>query len=395
MLKHVKSFDLKSKRVLIRVDFNVPVENDMVMDDFRIRSALPTIQHCLKQGASVILMSHLGRPNGKSVPELSLMPVGEVLSGLLEIPIKFSDNCISEDACDVSLGLKPGEVHLLENLRFHKEETENDPVFSSILAKHGSVYINDAFGTAHRQHASNTGVTSFFSYKGIGFLVDKELQYLKNVVKRPKRPLTLVLGGAKIGGKIKLINKFIEEADNILIGGGMVYSFFKARNRSIGSSLHDDTSVDMAKKIIDRSRSLRLDMVFPDDIVIAPSIDRPDERTVCSSKAIPDGLAGFDIGPETVNKFRETIMNSGTVIWNGPMGVFETSGFEEGSRGIAEAMAESAEAGNIMVVGGGDTAAAIRQFNLTDKMSHVSTGGGASLELLSGNALPAISVLEY
>lgn len=394
MLKVVRSFDLKGKRVLIRVDFNVPVSNDMVTDDFRIRGALPTIQHCLKQGASVVLMSHLGRPNGEFIPEMSLMPVGETLSGLLEIPIKFSENCISEDACDTSLGLKSGEVHLLENLRFHKEESENDPIFSSILAKHGSVYINDAFGTAHREHASNTGVTSFFTHKGIGFLIEKELQYLKDVIKKPKRPLTLVLGGSKISGKIKLINKFIEESDNILVGGGMVFSFLKARGRNVGTSLHDDESVNAATRILERARSLRVNIEFPDDIVVAPDIETPEKSIVCGSRSIPEDMAGFDIGPDSVEKFKNIILNSGTVIWNGPMGVFELKGFEGGTKGIAQAMADSAQSGNIMVVGGGDTAAAVKQFNLSDRMSHVSTGGGASLELLSGNTLPAISVLE-
>lgn len=394
MLKVVRSFDLKGKRVLIRVDFNVPVSNDMVTDDFRIRGALPTIQHCLKQGASVVLMSHLGRPNGEFIPEMSLMPVGETLSGLLEIPIKFSENCISEDACDTSLGLKSGEVHLLENLRFHKEESENDPIFSSILAKHGSVYINDAFGTAHREHASNTGVTSFFTHKGIGFLIEKELQYLKDVIKKPKRPLTLVLGGSKISGKIKLINKFIEESDNILVGGGMVFSFLKARGRNVGTSLHDDESVNAATRILERARSLRVNIEFPDDIVVAPDIETLEKSIVCGSRSIPEDMAGFDIGPDSVEKFKNIILNSGTVIWNGPMGVFELKGFEGGTKGIAQAMADSAQSGNIMVVGGGDTAAAVKQFNLSDRMSHVSTGGGASLELLSGNTLPAISVLE-
>jgi len=394
MLKLVKLFNLKSKRVLIRVDFNVPVKNDAVVDDFRLRSALPTIQYCLKQGASVILMSHLGRPNGKITPELSLMPVGEELSGLLEIPIKFSDNCISEDACDVSLGLKPGEVHLLENLRYHKEETENDPVFSSLLAKHGSIFINDAFGTAHRKHASNHGITSFFTNKGIGFLVEKELQYLRNVIKKPKRPLTLVLGGAKISGKLKLINKFIEEADNILVGGGMVFSFLKAKGRNIGLSLVDESSVQVAKSILERARSHRVEIQFPSDIVISTSIEKPEERSICSAKKIPDNMAGFDIGPDSVEKFSKIILESGTVIWNGPMGVFETPGFDEGSRGIAEAMAESADLENIMVIGGGDTSAAVKQFGLIERMSHVSTGGGASLEQLSGIRLPALSALE-
>ena len=236
MLKTINNFDLKNKRVLIRVDFNVPLDNGVVTDDFRIRMALPTINQCLDSGASVVLMSHLGRPNGQVVPELSLIPVGEKLAELIELPIKFSDDCISEDARDVSLGLMPGEIHLLENLRFYNEETDNDARFSELLAKHGEIFINDAFGTAHRPHASNVGVSKYFLYKGIGYLFEKELQYLNDIVKKPERPMTLVLGGAKIGTKLKLINKFIDEAENILIGGGMAFTFLKAMGIDVGAS---------------------------------------------------------------------------------------------------------------------------------------------------------------
>lgn len=394
MLKSLNSFDLKLKKVLIRVDFNVPLKDGKVVDDFRIRAALPTIQWCLKNGASVILMSHLGRPKGKVVPELSLMPVGEVLAELLEMPVKFSDDCVSEDAIDVTLGLKTGEIHLLENLRFHPEETKNDMEFSSLLAKHGQVYINDAFGTAHRAHASNVGVASFFTLKGIGFLVEKELRYLQTVIRKPKRPLVLILGGAKIGSKLGLINKFIEEADTIIIGGGMVFTFLKARGWQVGGSLIDPAMIDTAKKILAQARMHNVNLLFPTDVVIADSIEPTEKPEVVPIDKIPLSKMGLDIGPESVKAFSSVIQKAGTVVWNGPMGVFEVAGFDVGSRGIAEALAEAKKLGTITIVGGGDTASAVKKFGLMESMSHVSTGGGASLELLSGNSLPAISVLE-
>jgi len=394
MIRSVKSFDLKHKRILIRVDFNVPMENEIVMDDFRIRSAIPTIKFCLSAGASVILMSHLGRPKGKVVPELSLIPVGEKLAELMEMPIKFSDDCVSEDATNVSFGLHPGEIHLLENLRFHDGETENSIEFSSKLAKHGQIYINDAFGTAHRAHASNTGVTRYFTHKGIGFLVDKELQYLEKVIQNPKSPLVLVLGGAKIASKLGLIQKFIEEADTILIGGGMAFTFLKARGVPVGGSLVDDKMIETAKRILRSARNQKVELVFPDDVTIAQEISESALQSVSQINKIPDDQMGLDIGPDTTLKFAEIIKNAGTVIWNGPMGVFETPGYEKGSLGVAQALAELHENEGIAVVGGGDTAAAVEQFDLSNEMSHVSTGGGASLELLSGNKLPAIAALE-
>ncbi|NOZ03954.1 MAG: phosphoglycerate kinase [FCB group bacterium] len=394
MLKSLNSFDLKFKKVLIRVDFNVPLQDGKVVDDFRIRAALPTIQWCLKNGASVILMSHLGRPKGQVVPELSLMPVGEVLAELLEMPVKFSDDCVSEDAIDVTLGLKSGEIHLLENLRFHPEETKNDMEFSALLAKHGQIYINDAFGTAHRAHASNVGVASFFTLKGIGFLVEKELRYLQTVIRKPKRPLVLILGGAKIGSKLGLINKFIEEADTIIIGGGMVFTFLKAKGWQVGGSLVDPAMIDTAKKILAQARMHNVNLLFPTDVVIADAIEATDQPEIVPMDKIPSSKMGLDIGPESVKKFASIIQEAGTVVWNGPMGVFEVPGFDVGSRGIAEALAQAKKLGTITIVGGGDTASAVKKFGLMESMSHVSTGGGASLELLSGNSLPAISILE-
>ncbi len=394
MLKTLNSFDLKNKRILIRVDFNVPLDGEKVVDNFRIKSVLPTIKTCLTGGASVVLMSHLGRPKGVKNSALSLMPVGEELAELLEMQIKFSHDCISEDARDVSFGLKAGEIHLLENLRFHKGETDNDVTFSAKLAKHGEIYINDAFGTAHRAHASNVGVTSFFNRKGIGILMEKEVRYLQSAIAKPKRPLVLILGGAKISGKLELIDKFLDEADSIIIGGGMAYTFLKSRGRDIGNSLLDESMLVIAKDIVSRARAKQVTLVFPSDVVIAENMDDASNRSIIRINEIPTDKMGLDIGPETVEKFSDIIQSAGTIVWNGPMGVFEVPGFEYGTKEVAESMAIAKEKGATVIVGGGDTAAAVEKFGLTKQMSHVSTGGGASLELLSGKSLPALSKME-
>lgn len=394
MLKTINNFDLKNKRVLIRVDFNVPLENGIVTDDFRIRMALPTINKCLESGASVVIMSHLGRPKGKVNPDLSLIPVGEKLAELVELPIKFSDDCVSEDARDVSLGLMPGEIHLLENLRFYNEETDNDPKFSELLAKHGEIYINDAFGTAHRPHASNVGVSKYFLYKGIGYLFEKELQYLSTVIKKPERPMTIVLGGAKIDTKLKLINKFIDEADNIIIGGGMAFTFLKAMDIDVGGSLVDESMLKTAKTIITKSQKMRKKINFPVDVIAAKNINDGKNSQAFMIDHIPKEMAGFDIGKNTIEQFSKILMNSKTTIWNGPMGVFEKSDFNDGTLEIAKTLTKAKEEGSVVIVGGGDTAAAVKKYDLIEDMSHVSTGGGASLELLSGNRLPSVEALE-
>jgi len=393
MLRSVKSFDLKNKKVLLRVDFNVPMKDETVQDDFRVQAALPTIQHCLRQGAALILMSHLGRPKGSVVPALSLIPVGETLADLLEMPIKFSDDCVSEDSHDVSLGLKPGEIHLLENLRFHSEETDNNLSFSAGLAKHGEIYINDAFGTAHRAHASNVGVAANFTQKGVGLLMEKELHFLNDLTKRPKRPFVVILGGAKIGGKLNLILRLIDLADTVLIGGGMAFTFFKTMGKSVGNSLVDEDSIAAAKTILRNARR-KVKLLFPEDIQCAVDPGQRENIQICSPEKIPDDLMGLDIGPKTVEQFKKEILAAGTVLWNGPMGVFETEPFEAGTLAIGEALAEATQGGTQTVVGGGDSAAAMKKFDLMDAVSHVSTGGGASLELLAGNQLPAIVALE-
>lgn len=393
MLRSVKSFDLKKKKILLRVDFNVPMEQSKVVDDFRIRAALPTIQHCLRQGAALVLMSHLGRPKGKVVPSLSLIPVGETLADLLEMPIKFSDDCVSEDSHDVSLGLKPGEIHLLENLRFHSSEIGNRPDFSIALAKHGDIFINDAFGTAHRAHASNVGVTVNFTQKGIGLLMEKELHFLSDLTKKPKRPFVVVLGGAKIGTKLNLILRLINASDMILIGGGMAFTFLKTMGKHVGKSLVDTGATAAAKTILRNARQ-KVQLIFPEDVRCAIGSDKPDKISVHTASHIPDDQMGLDIGPETIKQFRDLILSAGTVLWNGPMGVFEVEEFSAGTKAIGEALAAATQGGALTVVGGGDSAAAIKKFGLMEAVTHVSTGGGASLELLAGNRLPAIAALE-
>jgi len=390
MIRALHSFDVKQKRVLMRVDFNVPIENDRVVDSFRIQSVIPSIKECLDSGSSIVLMSHLGRPNGKIDEKFSLVPVGEALSDILEIPIKFSHDCISEDAINVTIGLHPGEVHLLENLRFHSGETDNDPEFAGKLARHGQIYINDAFGTAHRSHASNVGVTEHFIQKGMGYLMEKELQFLLERFKKPKPPLLLILGGAKISGKLHLIDRFLDDADTILIGGGMAFTFLKALGVKVGRSIVDSKMVSTAEE---RARRKRVKLVFPVDFVIAEAIEKPKEMKTVAFDSIPDSYMGLDIGTETVNIYSDYISRAGTILWNGPMGVFEKKEFENGTKAISKALSLAYDKGIDTIVSGGDCAAAVKKFGVNEKMTHVSTGGGASLELLSGNTLPALDAL--
>ena len=393
MIRALHSFDVKQKRVLMRVDFNVPIENDRVVDSFRIRSAIPSIKECLESGTSLVLMSHLGRPNGKIDEKYSLVPVGEALSDILEIPIKFSYDCISEDAINVTIGLHPGEIHLLENLRFHLGETNNDPEFAGKLARHGQIYINDAFGTAHRSHASNVGVTEHFTEKGMGYLMEKELQFLLEKFKKPKHPLLLILGGAKISGKLHIIDRFLDDAGTILIGGGMAFTFLKALGVEVGRSMVDTKMVSSAKEIIVQAKRKRVKLVFPVDFVIAEAIENPKETKMVAFDSIPDSFMGLDIGTETINIFSDYILGAGTILWNGPMGVFEKKEFENGTKALSKMLSLAFDKGVDTIVGGGESAAAVRKFGMDEKMTHVSTGGGASLELLSGYRLPALEAL--
>ena len=394
MIRSLNSFDLKDKRVLIRVDYNVPVENGVVKDAYRIQCSIPTIKECLEAGASVVLMSHLGRPNGSTNDNYSMISVGEVLSDFLEIPIKFSHDCINEDSINVTIGLHPGEVHLLENLRFHSGEEENDFEFSRLLSKHGQICINDAFGTSHRSHASNVGVTDNFMHKGMGLLMEKEIQYLMHKFKKPKEPLVLLLGGAKISDKIDMIERFIIKAKIILIGGGMTFTFLKAMGLNVGKSMIDESMISTAKTIIKKARQNRVKIKLPVDFVVSDAIDKPSKIETVSFDSIPDNMIGLDIGPETIKLFSNIILQSGTVLWNGPMGVFEKKEFENGTKSIANLLSDMKDQNIDTIVGGGDSASAIRKFSDIENITHVSTGGGASLELLGGKSLPAITALE-
>lgn len=394
MIRSLNSFDLKDKRVLIRVDYNVPVENGVVKDAYRIQCSIPTIKECLEAGASVVLMSHLGRPNGSTNDNYSMISVGEVLSDFLEIPIKFSHDCINEDSINVTIGLHPGEVHLLENLRFHTGEEENDFEFSRLLSKHGQIFINDAFGTSHRSHASNVGVTDNFMHKGMGLLMEKEIQYLMHKFKKPKEPLVLLLGGAKISDKIDMIERFIIKAKSILIGGGMTFTFLKAMGLNVGKSMIDESMISTAKTIIKKARQNRVKIKLPVDFVVSDAIDKPSKIETVSFDSIPDNMIGLDIGPETIKLFSNIILQSGTVLWNGPMGVFEKKEFENGTKSIANLLSDMKDQNIDTIVGGGDSASAIRKFSDIENITHVSTGGGASLELLGGKNLPAITALE-
>ena len=393
MIRSLNSFDLKDKRVLIRVDYNVPIENGVVKDAYRIQCSIPTIKECLESGASVVLMSHLGRPNGKINEEFSLISVGEVLSDFLEIPIKFSHDCINEDSINVTIGLHPGEVHLLENLRFHSGEEDNDVEFSTLLSKHGQIYINDAFGTSHRSHASNVGVTDNFIHKGMGLLMKREVQYLQKKFKNPKGPLTILLGGAKISDKIDLIEKFLIDANTILIGGGMAFTFLKAKGLNVGNSIVDEKMISVANEIIKKARRNRVKLVFPVDFIVSDSIDEPSKLETVSFDSIPTNMMGLDIGNETIKLFSKILSQSGTILWNGPMGVFEKKEFENGTKEIAISLSNLKDENITTIVGGGDSASAVRKFSNIEDITHVSTGGGASLELLSGRSLPAIEAL--
>ncbi len=394
MIKTLKAFDLEGKNILMRVDFNVPVMNQKVINNFRIKAVIPTILTCIQSGASITLISHLGRPNGIKDENLSLIGVGEELASLLEMPIKFSNNPISTDAIDTSLSLKSGEIHLLENLRFNSAEKSNDPVFSTQLARHGQVYINDAFGTAHRSHASNVGVVRSFKHYGIGWLMDKELNFLQRFMTHPKAPLTLILGGAKIDSKLGLIDQFLSKADYIIIGGGMAFTFLKAKGKEIGGSLVDDTMIQTAKNIINKARVQNVKLLLPEDVICGKNLEDNNPKGPYKINSIPKDLMGLDIGPDTLSSYNSILGKSQTIVWNGPMGVFEKKGFESGTREMGIHLVSCIANGSKVIVGGGDTASALENFNLLDEMTHVSTGGGASLELLSGNQLPALKVLE-
>ena len=393
-MKYITDLKLNRKRVLIRVDFNVPLNGGVVVDDLRIRASLPTIKHCLNEGASVVLMSHLGRPNGEIVPAMSLDPVAFCLEDLLGREVMFSEDCISEDAIGLSQQMLPREVHLLENLRFHKGETDNDPEFSSYLAEHADIYINDAFGTSHRSHASNVGVPSIVNEAAIGILMENELKYFGDSMKNPEQPCVLILGGAKIGDKIKLIENMMQKAETILIGGAMAFTFLKVQGKNVGSSLIDEENIITAEKILTLAKNTDTNIVLPVDVVAGPKLSDDGTWRVVTLSQLKNDEAGYDIGPETTMEFEMVLSNAKTIIWNGPLGVSEIPAFSTGTQAIASAVIDQTEDGAISIIGGGDTASALKQYGLDVGFSHISTGGGASLQLMSGKQLPALEALQ-
>jgi len=392
--KTIRDISVSGKRVLVRVDFNVPLDKEKhIEDDTRIRESLPTIEHLLSQGAKVILMSHLGRPKGKS-PEFSLAPVAKRLSELLGKPVHFASDCIGAEAETAVNALQNGEVLLLENVRFYKEEEANDLEFAKKLASLGDVYVNDAFGTAHRAHASTEGVTKFIQTAVAGFLIEKELKYLGEATANPKRPFVAILGGAKISGKIDVLEKLLEKVDAILVGGAMIFTFFKAQGFKVGKSLVEDDKLDVAKTILEKAKSRHVKLLLPTDVVIADKFEKDANAKTVSVDAIEDDWLGLDIGTETIKIYRHEILNAKTVVWNGPMGVFEMDRFAVGTFEVAKALAEATKNGAITVIGGGDSASAIVKAGLEKAVTHVSTGGGASLEFLEGKILPGIAALN-
>jgi phosphoglycerate kinase len=392
--KTIRDISVSGKRVLVRVDFNVPLDKEKhIEDDTRIRESLPTIEHLLSQGAKVILMSHLGRPKGKS-PEFSLAPVAKRLSELLGKPVHFASDCIGAEAETAVNALQNGEVLLLENVRFYKEEEANDLEFAKKLASLGEVYVNDAFGTAHRAHASTEGVTKFIQTAVAGFLIEKELKYLGEATANPKRPFVAILGGAKISGKIDVLEKLLEKVDTVLVGGAMIFTFFKAQGFKVGKSLVEDDKLDVAKTILEKAKSRNVKLLLPTDVVIADKFEKDANAKTVSVDAIEDDWLGLDIGAETIKTYRHEILSAKTVVWNGPMGVFEMDKFAVGTFEIAKALAEATKNGAITVIGGGDSASAIVKAGLEKAVTHVSTGGGASLEFLEGKILPGIAALN-
>lgn len=389
----VSSGGLKSKRVLVRVDFNVPMskeEKGKITDDKRIVESLPTIKKIISEGGKCILMSHLGRPKGEAKPEYSLKPVSEHLSKLLGKPVAFAEDCIGDRTSAAVNSLKDGDILLLENLRFHKEEEKNDGTFAKQLASYGDVYINDAFGSAHRAHASTEGVTKFISKCAAGYLMQKELDYLSKVISSPAHPFTAILGGSKISGKIDVIKNLLPKADKILIGGGMVFTFYKAKGYEIGTSLLEEDRINLAKELLSEAGDK---LVLPVDIVAADKAENDSPFQTVDADKIPSGKAGVDIGVKTIEMFKQIITASKTIFWNGPMGIFEMSNFAKGTFGIAGALANATKNNAVTVIGGGDSAAAIAKAGLEKQVSHVSTGGGASLEFVEGKNLPGVEAL--
>lgn len=394
-MKTIDDINFNGKRALIRVDFNVPLDKSFtVTDDNRIKATIPTLKKILGDGGSCILMSHLGRPKEGPEEKYSLKHTLKKAEELLGTPVKFGGDCIGEEAYALSGSLKPGEVLLLENLRFYKQEEKGDVAFAEKLSKHGDIYVNDAFGTAHRAHASTTIVAQFFQEKCAGYVMAAELDNARKVMDNAARPFTAIMGGAKISDKIMIIENLLDKVNNLIIGGGMAYTFFKAMGGSIGNSLVEADKLDLAKDLIQKAKAKGVDLMLPMDSITGDKFAADATTGTANNHAIPEGMMGLDIGPQAIQVFAKTIEDSKTILWNGPMGVFEMPAFEKGTRSVAEAVVKATENGAFSLIGGGDSAAAVAQFGFADKVSYVSTGGGALLEYFEGKVLPGVKALE-
>lgn len=393
-LESLSSADVSGKRVLVRADFNVPIESGKITDDTRIRAALPTIQYLVSKGAKVILSSHFGRPNGEVNEEMRLTPVAARLSELLGQAVIKCDDCIGEEVTSKVNAMQNGQVALLENVRFYAGEESNDPAFAEKLAANADLYVNDAFGTAHRAHASTEGVTKYLSPSVAGYLIGKELQYLQAAIENPQRPLAAIVGGSKVSSKIGVIETLLDKVDKILIGGGMIFTFYKARGLSVGKSLVEEDKLDLARELEKKAKEKGVAFLLPTDVVVADNFAPDANAQTVSIENIPDGWMGLDIGPDSIKVFQEALSDCKSVIWNGPMGVFEFDKFAAGTDAIAHTLAGLTGTGTSTIIGGGDSVAAVEKVGVADKMSHISTGGGASLELLEGKTLPGIAALD-